>query len=330
MRFNLIPISLLVLVFATSCVPKQKYTELEQTLDYYKGEALSTDSIRGANLAAQSENNKIEGDYQTLIREMEQLKATNISLNQNYQDVVHRYNTLVNEKGQVLTTTSYQTAALEEELALRREELDEKERDLSSMEYQIRDREAEIQRLEARGPSGPTGYSAVPDAQYQNLRNEKALINQRISTLENYFRQVLVGFPEQEVGIERTNEGLKLVLSQALLFSQSDEQVYWKGRQALQQIAVVLRENPDLAAKVVGHANPSSDFDYDWTVSTKHATAVAKDLITFGVVAENITAGAQGGSDPIVSPTDARAQILNGRTELHIPMDFSAILLNLD
>jgi chemotaxis protein MotB len=321
---------LTVFLLATACVPRQQYEELEQTLAYYKGEALATDSIRGANQAVQAENNQMEGEYQTLIREMEALRATNISLNRNYQDIVTRYNQMVGENQQVLTANSYETAALEEELALRREELDQKERSLNQMEFQMEQREAEIQRLEARGANTPTGYDAVPDAQFQNLRTQKATLNQRMAALESYLRRVLVGFPEADVSIQTQANGLKLTLSRNLLFSQSDDQVHWKGRQALQQIAVVLRENPDLDLQIVGHTNPSSDFDRDWAISGTRAIAVAKDLITYGVNAEKITAGGQGGSTPIVPGTDARAQVLNGRTEILIPMDVTNILLSLD
>ncbi|RMF03251.1 MAG: hypothetical protein D6772_02380 [Bacteroidetes bacterium] len=331
MKWNWTTLPLLSILFlAASCVPRQQYEELAQTLDYYKGEALATDSIRGVNLAIQAEKNQLEGEYQTLLREMEALRATNISLNRNYQDVVARYNQLVSENKQVVTATSYETVSLEQEMARCREELDQKERKLNQLEYQLEQYESQIQRLEARANTTPTGYNATPDAQFQNLRTQKAALNQRRAMLESYFKRVLVGFPESEVSIQTMTDGLKLILSRNLLFSQGDDQVHWKGRQALQQIAVVLRENPDLHIQIVGHVNPSTDFDRDWAVSTQRATAVAKDLITYGLSADKLMAAGKGGSEPIVPATDARAQVLNGRTEIVILLDVTDILLSLD
>ena len=329
--FAIAAISYLIFV-SSACVPKQQYDELEQTLTYYKGEALSTDSIRATNLNLQTENNRTQADYQGLTRDLERLTATNISLNRNYQDIVNRYNNIVGENQKVLAVSSYETATLEQELALRREELDQKDRSLDQMQGQMRNRDAELRRLEQRGAynNSPTGYNNVVDARFNDLKAQKAAINQRSANLQDYFQRVLVGFPLDEVGLSNENGVIRLSLSQALLFPQGEGAVYWKGRQALQQISVVLRENPDLKVRVVGHTNPGSSADYDWETSLFRALAVTKDLNAYGVDAARLSAGGKGGNQPIVSATDARAQIVNGRTDIIIPLDYNGILQSLD
>ncbi len=318
----------LSILLAFSCVSQQQYAELEQTLDYYKGEALATDSIRAANQQLQGENNQTQADYQSLTRDLERLTATNISLNRNYQDVVARYNSLVGDNQKVLATTSYETQVLEQELSLRQDELDRKERSLTQMESQLRTRDAELQRLEARGAYGntPTGYN-TPDPRYQQLASEKANLDQQRDALVNYFQRVLVGFPEDEVGIATNAEGVVLTLNQALLFPQGETNgVHWKGRQALQQIAVVLRDNPDLMIHVVGHTNPSSNPDYDWEMSLLRSLAVARDLATFGVDAARVRPAGSGSNQPIVPATNARAQIVNGRTVIEVPVGYLRVV----
>lgn len=332
MRYFAIAASLYLIFVSSACVPKQQYTELEQTLAYYKGEALSKDSIRATNLNLQTENNQTQADYQGLTRNLERLTATNISLNRNYQDIVNRYNQLVGENQKVLAVSSYETASLEQELALRREELDQKERSLNQMEGQMRNRDAELRRLEAKGAydNSPNGYGTVTDARFNDLRVKKAAINQRSANLHDYFQRVLVGFPLDEVDLSNQDGMIKLSLSQALLFPQEEGAVYWKGRQALQQISVVLRENPDLKIRVVGHTNPSSNANYDWETSLFRALAVTKDLNAYGVDAARLSAGGEGGNQPIVPATNARAQIVNGRTDIIIPLNYNAILQALD
>lgn len=324
----------LSILLACSCVSQQQYAELEQTLDYYKGEALATDSIRAANNQLQSENNQTQADYQSLTRELERLTATNISLNRNYQDVVSRYNNLVGDNQKVLATTSYETQVLEQELSLRQDELDRKERSLTQMESQLRTRDVELQRLEARGAYGntPTGYgnTNAPDPRYQQLSSEKANLDQQRDALVNYFQRVLVGFPENEVGIAINAEGVVLTLNQTLLFPQGEANgVHWKGRQALQQIAVVLRDNPELMVHVVGHTNPSSNTDYDWEMSMLRSLAVARDLATFGVDAARLLPAGSGSNQPIVPATNARAQIVNGRTVIEIPVGYLRVVESL-
>lgn len=321
-------LAVLSTLLAFSCVPQQQYAELEQTLEYYKGEALATDSIRAVNQSIESDNNQTQAEYQTMTRKLEQLTATNISLNRNYQDVVQRYNNLVGDNQKVLATTSYETQTLEAELALRQEELDRKERSLTQMEGQLRSRTSELQQMEARGAyNSPTGYDAVPDARYNQLNAEKASIDQQRAALVNYFQRVLVGFPNNEVNIETGLEGVVLTLNQALLFPQGESNaVHWKGRQALQQIAVVLRDNPELPILVTGHVNPSSNIDYDWEVSVDRALAVARDLATFGVDAGRLTPSGKGSNQPIVPATNARAQMVNGRTVIEIPLAYLQLL----
>lgn len=321
-------LAVLSTLLAFSCVPQQQYAELEQTMEYYKGEALATDSIRAVNQAVVSDNNQTQAEYQALTRELERLTATNIALNRNYQDVVQRYNNLVGDNQKVLATTSYETQTLEAELALRQEELDRKERSLTQMEGQLRSRNAELQQMEARGAyNSPTGYDAVPDARYNQLNAEKANIDQQRAALVNYFQRVLVGFPNNEVNIETNTESVVLTLNQALLFPQGESNlVHWKGRQALQQIAVVLRDNPELPVHVISHVNPSSNIDYDWEVSIDRALTVARDLATFGVDGGRLLPAGQGSNQPIVPATNARAQMVNGRTVIEIPLPYLQLL----
>ncbi|MGH1436471.1 MAG: OmpA/MotB family protein, partial [Lewinella sp.] len=160
--------------------------------------------------------------------------------------------------------------------------------------------------MEARGAyNSPTGYDAVPDARYNQLSAEKASIDHQRAALVNYFQRVLVGFPNNEVNIETGVEGVVLTLNQALLFPQGESNaVHWKGRQALQQIAVVLRDNPELPILVTGHVNPSSNIDYDWDVSVDRALAVARDLATFGVDTGRLTPSGRGSNQPIVPATN--------------------------
>ncbi|MEZ4985528.1 MAG: OmpA family protein [Saprospiraceae bacterium] len=198
------------------------------------------------------------------------------------------------------------------------------------METQLRSRDVELQRLEARGAT-PMDYNAIPDAQYQELRRQKAAVNQQRDAMVAYLQRVLVGFPNEEVAITTTASGLTLTLSESLLFPQGDNgSVYWKGRQALQQIAVVLRDYPNLPIDIIGHTNPSSNEDIDWETSIFRSMAVAKELTSFGLDTGRVTASGRGSNHPVVPATNSRAQIVNGRTVIDIPLDFTAILQSLD
>ncbi len=324
--------TLLLVVLFTACVPQQQYAELEETLNYYKAESLATDSIRGVNQRLQNDNDNTQADYQALVRDMEQLTATNISLNRNYQDVVQRYNALVGENQQVLAATSYETTNLQQELSLRQNELDNKERQLSSLEYQLQNRQNELERLEARGGTGsPNAYDANGgDPRYADLRAQKSHLDQRLTALESGFQRVLVGFPAEEVAIQKQEHGIVLTLSQPLLFPQTNTEVHWKGRQALQQIALVLRENADVEVQVVGHQYLTNNTDYDLEVSLQRGAAVSRALATYGVDPANLVVSGQGSASSVVSTNNMQSQVLNSRTEIFVNLDYQNILNALD
>jgi outer membrane protein OmpA-like peptidoglycan-associated protein len=328
--FSLASLLLLVmasLFFLPSCVPQQRVAEMEETLAYYKTESLAADSIRHANERLATENNQTQADMQMLTQRMEQLTATNISLNNNYQDLVARYNALVGKTQEVLATSSYETTTLQQELAARQSELDQKARRLEEMEFTLRDRENQLRRLESRSTS-PSPYDSPEggDPLLVALQSRKADFDQRLANLEARLQEVLIGFPENEASISRREGKVIVTLSQPLLFPQSNEQVHWKGRQALQQVSLVLRENPDVPVEVRGHTYATNNEAYDWQLSAVRALAVTRDLITYGASGEQLLAAGKGASQPVVPNSNSQATILNSRTEIIFQPEVAPLL----
>ena len=87
-----------------------------------------------------------------------------------------------------------------------------------------------------------------------------------------------------------------------------------------------IRDNPELPVQVISHVNPSSNTDYDWEVSIDRALTVARDLATFGVDGGRLLPAGQGSNQPIVPATNARAQMVNGRTVIAIPLPYLQLL----
>ncbi|MCB0637660.1 MAG: OmpA family protein, partial [Lewinella sp.] len=274
------------------------------------------------------ENDQTQADMRSMTNRLEQLTATNISLNRNYQDLVTRYNEQLGQSQEVLATTSYETTNLQQQLAARQTELDQKERRLDEMEYTLRNREQELRTIEARGGS-PLPYDSQGnsiDPRYADLQARKAAIDQQLTDLQARLQQVLVGFAQNEVSVSQRDGKVIVTLSQPLLFPQSNEQVHWKGRQALQQIAVVLRENPNLPIEVRGHAVATNNSAYDWQLSVIRALAVTRDLTTYGVAAEQLLAAGKGATSPVAPTSNPQATALNSRTEIVLQPDYVGLL----
>jgi ABC-type oligopeptide transport system substrate-binding subunit len=84
-----------VALFTTGCVTQQKYSELEESLTYYKKESQAVDSLNNNNQELDRVNKELEDLIKEKTYEVEQLTATNINLNKSYLEVLGKYNGLV-------------------------------------------------------------------------------------------------------------------------------------------------------------------------------------------------------------------------------------------
>ncbi|MBK7870629.1 MAG: hypothetical protein IPJ74_08080 [Saprospiraceae bacterium] len=147
MRWTL-PIFLILMLGLSACVTQQKYDELEAVKDYYVQESKGVDSIR---YEFQQLNNRLRNS-DALVREstqeLEELTIANQSLQQSYNDLVNRFNQIVEQNKNTLTTSSYEKLGLQEQLSAQQAELDRRARELAVMEYELNVREGKLSALE--------------------------------------------------------------------------------------------------------------------------------------------------------------------------------------
>jgi chemotaxis protein MotB len=111
-----------------------------------------------------------------------------------------------------------------------------------------------------------------------------------------------------------------LKLPAEVLFSSGQAELSANGRNALTEVAAVLKEFPDRAFMVAGHTDnePVKDSGYrnNWQLSTARALTVTEFFIEKGVKPENLVAAGYGEFDPIGSNDSARGRQDNRRIEL--------------
>lgn len=309
-----------MIVGLLSCVPKPRYDELQQTLNYYRAQVAATDSLAAINRQLRLENDRTQQQLRQQLQQLEKLTATNISLNRSYQEILNRYNQLINQNQDVLTVSSYEKQSLQQELAARESEIDRKERSLAQLEYQLRQREDELRRLES-GNANINQTLAARDQRIRDLQTRLANQRERLRSLRVSVDQALRGVQAQDLSVVERNGRLYLSLSQRLLFPKNSAELDRQGIQALQQLATVLRQHPDITITVEGHTDSDGTADYNWDLSVDRATAVAKILTAYGADPRRVTAAGHAFYNPVAPNDTPQNKALNRRTDIILAPD---------
>lgn len=86
----------------------------------------------------------------------------------------------------------------------------------------------------------------------------------------------------------------------------------------LNELAGVLRNNPDLSVLVKGHTDTVASHDYNMVLSAKRARSVQQYLINSGLTAEQIRTEAEGYLVPVKSNETTEGRQANRRVEFYI------------
>lgn len=310
-----LPFFALFLILLSSCVTQDKYEDLTAQNKYLQSQMQNIDSLQYEYQALNEKYRQSDALLRSTTQELEQKAVANRSLNQSYQDLLNRYNQLVEQSKNVLSTSSYEKLGLQEQLSAQQSELDRRARELAVMEYELNQREARLGAME---------YN------YNNLEGNLAERNQRIMELEAMLAnnestiqllrtsidEALVGFDAGDLTVEERDGKLYVSLSQELLFRSGSDNIDAKGRRAIQQLATVLKQNPEIDVTVEGHTDNVGSAATNWDLSVQRATSVVKVLTASGVDPERITAAGRGFYAPVATNSTAVGRAQNRRTEI--------------
>ena len=156
------------------------------------------------------------------------------------------------------------------------------------------------------------------------LRDVQALMKQRDSSMNALRESVeksLLGFKESGLEIEVKNGKVYVKMSNQLLFKSGSTSIDKRGKEALQQLATVLAQQPDISIMIEGHTDNvpinSSRFADNWDLSVLRSTVVARILtIENGIDPKRIIASGRSEFMPIEESNDPESRAKNRRTEI--------------
>lgn len=123
------------------------------------------------------------------------------------------------------------------------------------------------------------------------------------------------------IELVESNEGLKIIMSEKLLFKSAKATIEQQGSSALDSIAKIL-QNSSQKILIDGHtdADPIHTFSYEsnWHLSAMRATNVAYYLVQKGLPEYNLMIRGFGSQRPIADNTSVEGKAANRRVEIFI------------
>jgi chemotaxis protein MotB len=142
------------------------------------------------------------------------------------------------------------------------------------------------------------------------------------NALKDKLQQALLGFQNSGLTVDIRNGKVYVSLADKLLFPSGSIVIDERGKQALNQLAVVLNKEPDINIAVEGHTDTKKVINLgqikdNWDLSVLRATSVTRYLTeTQSVDPHRLTATGKGQFQPIDPGTTPDALAKNRRIEI--------------
>lgn len=291
-------------LFLTSCVTSKVYKDLEGRHEQLQEEnrTLSKDFED-----LQSRNSQNESDLAALQAEYEKTQAERDRLQQEYKTTSQSYEKLKTSYDALEANSS---SALSENSKRNREllaELDTKEKALAAEKARLEKLEKDL---------------AARSKRVDELESVIAAKDAKMNALKNAISKALVNFEGKGLTVEQRDGKVYVSMENKLLFSSGSWAVGAEGKKAVQQLAAVLAQNPDIAVLIEGHTdnvpyNGSGQLNDNWDLSTKRATAIVQLLqASANIDPQNLTAAGRGEHAPVASNDTAEGKAKNRRIEV--------------
>lgn len=156
--------------------------------------------------------------------------------------------------------------------------------------------------------------------------NEKAM-----NTLKQSLSDALLNFEGKGLTVEQRNGKVYVSMENKLLFDSGSWTVGPQGTKAIDQLAGVLQDNPDIDVLIEGHTDnvPYSGkgpLSGNWDLSTKRATSIVTLLLENDqVLPQNLTAAGRGEFLPVGPNTSPQGRAANRRIEVILSPKLSEI-----
>jgi len=305
---------------ASSCVSSKVYKDLQAKFADLEAENSTLrkgrDGAQAAEEVAQSRIKNLESELATLRQKSSETKQELENLNNRYQDLNRSYEYLLENNNELLASNQAENKKLVAKLNKLQAELSAKEDSLRLENDRLQKLDANLQKLGQE--------IQVREARISELESAMARKDSTVEMVRQRLRDALRNFDGKGLTVEERDGKVYVSLENRLLFPSASWTVEAEGRKALEELAVVLAENPDLQVMVEGHTdadafNGRTAVKDNWDLSVMRATSIVKIIVANeGVNKANITAAGRSEYVPVASNDTPEGKAKNRRTEIII------------
>jgi chemotaxis protein MotB len=307
-----------VLLAGSSCVPTQKYREMEskktQMSDerndlFARNEKLNVDNLEmKAKIASlESELEEVQTEQAGVQEEYDKLKGVYDEMNRRYEDLKQSQDALLKGHDRETRRLLTELQNAQQDLVLKEDRLKELEENAAQKMVALEQLRAE---LEARN------RRMVELEQVLNAKDAQ------MKALKDAISAALFGFEKEGLSVYIKNGMLYVSMDEKLLFQTGSIEVDPRGVEALKKLAGVLENNRDIKITVEGHTddvpvrtNPS--YADNWDLSVKRATSIVRIILdNSSIDPTRLVASGRGEFLPIDKAKTAEARQKNRRTEI--------------
>ena len=106
------------------------------------------------------------------------------------------------------------------------------------------------------------------------------------------------------------------LVTRGILFNVSSDEIKPESYGTLKEIAQVLKDNPTLKVKIIGHTDSDGDEKSNLDLSKRRAASVKNSLSKdFGIDASQMETDGKGASQPVSQNTSSEGKANNRRVE---------------
>jgi len=196
---------------------------------------------------------------------------------------------------------------------------------LNDLKSQYAQMDSNYVKLRSNSSSEINKLSSDLKKREQRLKEVEEILKKRdeaTNQLKEKLQQALLGFTKNGLTVEIKNGKVYVSLTDKLLFSSGSIIIDEKGKQALSQLADVLKQQPEINIAVEGHTdsqkiNNLGQIKDNWDLSVLRSTSVVRYLTEVSKVESvRMTATGKGEFQPLDSNSSPEGRSKNRRIEI--------------
>jgi outer membrane protein OmpA-like peptidoglycan-associated protein len=118
------------------------------------------------------------------------------------------------------------------------------------------------------------------------------------------------------IGVDRRGDDIVLDMPSEVTFGFDSSALTANARNALNEVASVLREYADTRVNIAGHTDSTGDANYNQRLSEQRASSVGNYLAQRGIARNRLSMRGYGESRPVASNNTEQGQAQNRRVEI--------------